>query len=382
VAVLIEAVCVVVRREAIDQKVPGGWEGFVQMVPNASFCYDDELARVGFMQEADAFTFVGHLSALGLAPPSERGAPDVDVVNQLQGSVFSAPWLVLGRLNTEQIGGEVCIAALAGSSDAQCVAPGPWRYEGSLSQHPQVVNSAGQVHLKFLRHEKGIDVYWDCNLQAEVYSARAYGAGEAGTVLDAATLVQRDEMFRKAMSIAEAARVLKLLPPASVGRLARRDIGKAVSTLDQALQLDAGHWQSHWLRAKCLQALGQFEESLEGFSKAWLLNPSHDDTAREAGISAGEAGKPDVAVYYAHEALKLKPDDAGLRANLAMAYLYAGNLESATREASAAVQAQPADAVSRAVLVLVREVSAGRMPRPTRSGEIDHAMLKQAIAQA
>lgn len=381
-AVLIEAICVVARREAIDQKVPGGWDGFVQAVPNASFCYDHELARVGFMQEGDALTFVVHLSALGLAPPSEHGAPDVAVVNQLQGAVLGAPWLVLGRLNSAEIGGEVCVAAHVDSSQAQVAVPGQWRYEGSLSQHTQMVNPSGQVHLKFLRHEKGLDVYWDGNLQAEVYSARAYGAGGAGAVADASTLVQRDEMFRKAMSIAEGARVLKLLPPATAGRLARRDIGKAVSALDQALELDAGHWQSHWLRAKCLQALGQFDESLEGFSKAWLLNPSHGDTAREAGISATEAGKLDVAVYYAHEALKLKPDDAGLRANLAMAYLYAGNLDAATREASVAVQAQPADMISRAVLVLVQEVSAGRMPRPTRSGDIDQALLRRAMAHA
>jgi len=382
VAVLIEAICVVARREAIDQKVPGGWDGFVQAVPHASFCYDDELARVGFMQEADAFTFVVHLSALGLAPPSEHGAPDVAVVNQLQGAVLGAPWLVLGRLNSAEIGGEVCVAAHVDSSQAQVAVPGQWRYEGSLSQHTQMVNPSGQVHLKFLRHENGLDVYWDSNVQAEVYSARAYGAGGAGAAADASTLVQRDERFRKAMSIAEGARVLKLLPPATVGRLARRDIGKAVSALDQALELDAGHWQSHWLRAKCLQALGQFDESLEGFSKAWLLNPSHGDTAREAGISATEAGKLDVAVYYAHEALKLKPDDAGLRANLAMAHLYAGNLVSAAREASLAVQAQPEDRISRAVLVLVQEVSAGRMPCPTRSGDIDQALLKRAMAHA
>jgi hypothetical protein len=49
VAVLIEAICVVVRRDSIDRSFNGGWAGFCSCVPNATLCTDEKLARIGFM---------------------------------------------------------------------------------------------------------------------------------------------------------------------------------------------------------------------------------------------------------------------------------------------------------------------------------------------
>ena len=48
-AVLVEAISVVVRRVAIDRAFDDGWKAFVSRVPNATLCADDQLARVGFM---------------------------------------------------------------------------------------------------------------------------------------------------------------------------------------------------------------------------------------------------------------------------------------------------------------------------------------------
>lgn len=65
-AVLIEAVCAVVRRDAINERVAGGWAAFAAAVPGGAFCYDDEVASVGFMAVTDAETFLAHLQSLGL----------------------------------------------------------------------------------------------------------------------------------------------------------------------------------------------------------------------------------------------------------------------------------------------------------------------------
>jgi hypothetical protein len=48
-AVLVEAISVVVRRDAIDRSFEGGWMAFVSRVPNATLCTDNQLARVDFM---------------------------------------------------------------------------------------------------------------------------------------------------------------------------------------------------------------------------------------------------------------------------------------------------------------------------------------------
>jgi len=47
-AVLVEAISVVVRRDAIDRSFGGGWRAFVSCVPNTTLSTDDQLARVGF----------------------------------------------------------------------------------------------------------------------------------------------------------------------------------------------------------------------------------------------------------------------------------------------------------------------------------------------
>lgn len=380
-AVLVEGVSVLVRREAIERDVPGGWDQFVDAVPNAMFCYDGELARVGFMSEEDARIFVGHLQALGLASPSGGMATDVAIVDQVRGAAYDTPWLTLGRLNLPEIGGEVCVALLSGSTEQTLATPATWRFEGSLSQLPRQAGAADQSHLKYLRHQDGVDVYWDSRLGAEVYSGRAYRPAEAGPAADAASRARHNELYERALTLAREAKVFELLPPAKVGWFASRRIAKAIALFDQALEIVPSNWTAHWMRAKCLQAQGSFDESLAGFSQAWLLNPGNSDIAREAGISATEAGKLDVAIYYAQEALKLKPNDAGLRTNLAMAYLFAGNLDAATVEVTAAVAAAPNDSISRMVLLLVNEVAAGRMQRPTRTGDIDFQALRQAGAR-
>jgi len=46
VAILIEAISVVIKRSVIDNKFPGGWEAFAEDCPNQTLCADSALARV------------------------------------------------------------------------------------------------------------------------------------------------------------------------------------------------------------------------------------------------------------------------------------------------------------------------------------------------
>ena len=56
--VLVEAISVIIKVEAIQSKFPGGWNGFENVVPNQTLCSDGEIARVGFMDPADAESFI------------------------------------------------------------------------------------------------------------------------------------------------------------------------------------------------------------------------------------------------------------------------------------------------------------------------------------
>ena len=81
-AVLVEAISVIVWRDAIDKQFQGGWREFENVVPNRSLCADDELARVGFMSPPEVETFVRSLEKSGLTFVRNGQAVDIVVVDQ------------------------------------------------------------------------------------------------------------------------------------------------------------------------------------------------------------------------------------------------------------------------------------------------------------
>lgn len=382
-AVLIEAVCVVVRRDAIEERIAGAWAAFTAAVPSAAFCFDDELASVGFMAVADAETFLGHLQALGLRVASGAGDSDACIVEQLGRSGAPATWLATTRMSLEEIGGEISVAFLKGTSEQRVVMPAGWKFQGSVSQEPLGFVRADASRLKFIRSEGNVEVYWDNEQDCEVYVGRPYGtrAGAAPQLSDA----QREEHNRRwdqASAIADKHSIYSLVPPFKPGFFVAREMRKGISLLDKVLALHPENASALWMQGKFLQLLGEFEASLDRLAKAHLIDPTKTAYAREAGISATEAGKLDVAVFFAQEALKATPGDAGLRTNLAIAHLFAGNVAAARKEIDEARSAEPDDPITRSVWVLVREVAAGRMRRPSRTSEIDAKALREASANA
>ncbi|QNK66991.1 tetratricopeptide repeat protein [Variovorax sp. PAMC26660] len=380
-AVLIEAVCAVVRRDAIEERIPGGWAAFAAAVPTGAFCFDDELASVGFMAVADAETFLVHMQSLGLRVTSGAGEVDACLIEQLGRSGAPAPWLATTRMSLDEIGGEVAVAFLKGTREQRIVMPGGWKFQGSVSQKPLDFVRTDASRLEFIRSQGNVEVYWDKEQQCEVYVGRPYGTQPSGG--RALSDAQRDEHNRvwdQARGIADKHKIYALVPPFKPGFLVAREMRKAIALLEKVLALHPGNAAALWMQGKFLQLLGEFDASLDCLSKAYLIDPGNTAHSREAGISATEAGKLDVAVFYAQEALKATPGDAGLRTNLAVAHLFAGNMAAARKEIDTARSAEPDDPITRSVWVLVREVAAGRMRRPTRTSEIDTKALREASA--
>ena len=63
---LVEGISVIVRRDAIEEKIRGGLSAFLAAVPNGTCCMDDDLVRVGFMASEDADEYLRRLTAEGL----------------------------------------------------------------------------------------------------------------------------------------------------------------------------------------------------------------------------------------------------------------------------------------------------------------------------
>ena len=378
-AVLIEAVCAVARRDSIESRIAGGWTAFSAAVPGGAFCYDNELASVGFMAVADAERFLAHVQSLGLRVDTSEGEVDACLVEQLGRGGLPAHWLRTTRMSLPEIGGEVTVAFLEGTSERRVVMPGGWKFEGSASQTPFEFVRADASHLKFMRSQGSVDVYWDETQGREVYVGRPYGSRpQDGPELSEGQRNEHNRLWQATRVIADKHKIYALMPPFKAGFLVARDMRKGIVLLDEVLKLNPVNAPALWMQGKFYQLLGDFKSSLDRLSKAHLIAPSNTAHSREAGISATEAGKLDVAVFYAQEALKATPGDAGLRTNLAIAHLFAGNMAAAQREINDARSAEPEDPVTRSVWVLGREVAAGRMRRPTRTSEIDGKALREA----
>ena len=97
-AVLVEAISVVVRRDAIEEKYHGGWGAFVAALPNAPMCADEELACVGFLGPEEVGDFVETLERGDLTFLEKGDAIDLAVADQQCGLTTSCDWLEFGEL--------------------------------------------------------------------------------------------------------------------------------------------------------------------------------------------------------------------------------------------------------------------------------------------
>jgi hypothetical protein len=173
-AVLIEAISVVVKRASIEAKYPGGLEAFVKNAPNRTLCGDSAIVRLGFTTPADVEAFVKELERNKLAYLASGKTEDLVVVDQQRGCLAPCDWAAFGHIKLE---GDATrqVAALRAKAawDDPLVMPAGWSHEGSLSQKHSFVPT-GQIEekLKFQRSEAGVDVYLETATGNEVYVSR------------------------------------------------------------------------------------------------------------------------------------------------------------------------------------------------------------------
>lgn len=176
-AVLIEAISVVVRADRILSKFPGSWEAFKRIVPNKTLCSDNELVRVGFMTPDDTRAFVGVLVNHGLTYVEDSRAADLVVVDQRQGFIVPCDWAEFGHIHWQgNPSTPVAACRLVESKESSLFTPDGWEYPNSLSsRHEFVESNQVQDRLEFVRQENGVDVYRDLETGKEVYVGRTSG---------------------------------------------------------------------------------------------------------------------------------------------------------------------------------------------------------------
>jgi len=185
-AVLVEAISVIIRLSAINEKFSGGWNTFLDCIPNQTLCYDDELARVGFMSPPDVKNFHQLLIDHGLTFVVDNKAIDFAVVDQQRGLTTECEWLEFAKLPFGEEDSKISACwffddprvsygiHLRSKDIPMTIAfPPGWNYEKSLSKESGFI-PLGQVNdrLQFLRTENGLDILLDKRTGKEVTMGR------------------------------------------------------------------------------------------------------------------------------------------------------------------------------------------------------------------
>ena len=148
VAVLVEGISVVVRKDSIQKKMTGSDARFRLLIPNSTFCEDDQLARVGFLDPAEVGSYIEELVNVGLTFVEDGKSVDIVVCDQQRGPTVDCDWIEFCHIPIE--GGKVGAAWIfdgerrgAGihmqSTSMELATPPGWQFKDSLSDKFQFV---------------------------------------------------------------------------------------------------------------------------------------------------------------------------------------------------------------------------------------------------
>lgn len=200
---------------------------------------------------------------------------------------------------------------------------------------------------------------------------KRYLAPRAGAPTPASiALGDPESQFQFACSLLDPYLQLHARRARRVGASDRAVIERAVGLLEGIVRDYPTSWPSRWFLGKARQVLGQHEAACDAFGGAFELEKANPDVAREYSVECLRLGRAEAAVEAAVHAATVAPEDAGLRANVALAYVIAGRNDEALTAAIDALGRSPRDVITRRLVAAVEDVIAGRRPQPRRLADL------------
>lgn len=182
--------------------------------------------------------------------------------------------------------------------------------------------------------------------------------------------VEHDRLYKQASATVYPLIEIHGKPVPKLTAEQERELLHGIQIYDRVIEINPQNWPAMFMVGKAYQRLKDFEKALRWFSRAHEIHPEQPDVAREASIAAMEAGRPAEAIPLCQKAIQSKPNDPGLRANLALAFLFTGDVEKASSVAEEAMRQDANDEITRRIVDVCQEVRAGRRPCPHHARDL------------
>jgi tetratricopeptide (TPR) repeat protein len=151
---------------------------------------------------------------------------------------------------------------------------------------------------------------------------------------------------------------------------AREELDRGVILLQKVVEMNSDNWAAYWVMGKGFQALKQSENACDAFGKAFAIKNDNPDVAREYMLECMNLGRASEAIDAAKHGVSLNPNDAGLIANLAIAYLVGGRIDDSIIAIEKSLKLAPNDEISQNVKTIILEVRDGKRPQPKSAREL------------
>ena len=172
-AVLVEALNVIVRLNRIKVKFNGGLVAFKRSVPNKTFCMDSRLARVGFMYPADAENYIAYLERNGLTFISNGKATDIVVIDQFKGPTVACDWIELITIKCQDKECRACKLKSEPNDTLSLSAPVWWKFGEAKIFYFE--NEEAKNRMMYLGKEGSVECYFDLYTAKDLYVGRTTG---------------------------------------------------------------------------------------------------------------------------------------------------------------------------------------------------------------
>jgi tetratricopeptide (TPR) repeat protein len=152
---------------------------------------------------------------------------------------------------------------------------------------------------------------------------------------------------------------------------AKENIMEGIRYLDAVTKINPYNFAAFWFKGKGYQALEIHDSAYVQFKNAYQLKKDNPDMARELMLECLSLGKGQEAVELSLHALTLDSLNSGLMANLALAYLFNGDLDLSRKTIIKAILANPTDKINCNVKKIIDDVISGKMTKPSKYDDLE-----------